>query len=152
MKAILVSMTLLMVSAMAHANPVLVCKDIEIGEPRPGEGFHFRPSGVSVEVAASAKGKRGFIATMSSADSVKVETDVAFSVELPAIADEAQQIAEIAFPEVKFASVAKVRVANVGVQANQDDAAGIVLYQLVGKDERAIATLGRFGWGVVRCK
>ena len=108
-------------------------------------------SDLSIVISRDVAGNYGYSAEVSSKGQKTVNRDVKLETVKVENATQAKEMAAVLAPEVKWSSVAFVRVGNVGVKANGQDAAGMMLFELMSQDMKSLATLATIGWGFGRC-
>jgi len=151
---ILVGM-LLVQSGFASA-PLMVCEDIQVMtdlDEATGQPIYQSEKG-SVTVLADVNGKYGHAAVVTLNGSVNVEYDTKVqNLTAQDLKEEnLQYMLQLAFPDVPTATYVKGRAADIGVEANLDDAAGLVLIELYDAQDKVVAKVLRIGWGFGICK
>lgn len=133
--------------------PEMSCLDVQSFQQSDDGSGSFVPTSVSVVIVKSTQGQYGYTALLTDGQSNKqVEVkDVKIASFAADKVTQAKEMAEIMLPNVKWSDVQTVRVGNVGVKANQDDAAGVMVYELVAKDNSVLGKLVTMGWSFGRC-
>lgn len=109
------------------------------------------PIDLEVTLESSDEVPSGVVAQVRSHGNVHTEKDARVVTVAPNDAGQAIDIARSMFPDRDFSGVQSVRVGDVGVAANQHDSAGIMLYELLGPNERSLAKVLTIGWSFARC-
>ncbi len=105
-------------------------------------------------VVPSLNAKYGFRASYIQ-DGQKIEVlDTQYTVE-PFSRRKNSDIADLVeaiLPNVKLKDIKTIGTANIGVDANQDDQAGMLLTNLFASDGSLLGVVGLFGWAPAKCK
>lgn len=144
-------------SAHAASKPLVSCEKIEIFD-----GTEYKPVRFTdIHVFQTAAGYEAQISVSGQSFS---QTDVAVTLETPnsESGKRYREFASFLAPHVRWDDVAEIRVSNVGVKANREDAAGMMIIELFGKDGSTLAnstlansTLAKMvtvGWSGGRCQ
>ncbi|MCB0412266.1 MAG: hypothetical protein KDD22_07050 [Bdellovibrionales bacterium] len=139
-------------AATALAEESIVCKEVLFfAQTEQGEAT-FQPTGVSIEVVSDVTSPSGWTATISQNGQNQTMTDIKVTTEkAPQSGDEVSEIAATILPEVNLANVASMRVAVVGVEANQQDGAGMTIINLLNSNSEILGQLVQIGWGFGKC-
>jgi hypothetical protein len=144
-------LALVAASTAASAAPVFECKEAVLMESDDAGNLTPRPTGMSVTVYEDAAGQRGYVAKIRAGGQEATELDVAkISSGVEGLRD-LEEMAALVFPSLDWTSVRGVEGFDVGVRANQQDAAGGKLFGLRGADGADLGTLMTYGWGFGYC-
>jgi|GEM_PF-4127966 len=138
-------------SAVGAASQNLSCKNIELVQQDDSGKTSFSPTGISVSIEKSSDGKFGYKALISSGNQTVVEKDVKIETALGNQATQVKELASVMLPTMKWEEVHSVRVGNVGVSANLQDAGGLYIFELVSAKGTVLGKLATVGWGFGRC-
>lgn len=133
------------------ATPVFECKEAVLLESDDSGALTPRPTGMSVTVVEDAAGKRGYAAKIRAGEQEMTELDVAKISESVDGIQDLRDLAALVFPALDWATVSRVEGFDIGVAANQQDAAGGKLFGLRGEDGSDLGTLMTYGWGFGYC-
>lgn len=137
--------------APAAAAPELHCSKMEVYNVDEEGNGKFEPMDLTVGIYAAEAG--GHVAYLFSGDGKKEIKDVKLTTEA---ADEgrhalAREVSELFFPNVKWEQVSELRIGNVGVEANLQDAAGIMVFEMLSAEKAVLGKFATVGWGFARC-
>lgn len=138
-------------SASAAAPQNLSCKNIELVQQDDSGKTSFSPTGISVLIEKSSEGKFGYKAVISSGSQIAIEKDVKIETALGKQASQVKELASVMLPEMKWDEVHSVRMGNVGVSANLQDAGGLYIFELISANGTVLGKLATVGWGFGRC-
>lgn len=151
MKTILIFSAVFFLQTHAQAS-VISCSQLDTYEQDEKGNGYFQPSDITVEVIASATGPYGFQAIITSGTQTLTETDVDVStLAASAVNLNLEELVQLVLPQLTWQDVKSVRVGNIGVKANRDDAAGIMLYELFDGNNVTLGKVATIGWSFGRC-
>lgn len=153
MKLALVAMLSLFTSAAmaAKATPIMVCNQIEVFEQDDNGNGTFQPNDLVIEVFTAKNGTHGYEGVFTSKSGTHSDLDVDVQNVPPSDLSNVQDMASILAPQVKWSDVKDVRVGNIGVQANLQDAGGVMIFELIDAKKVVLAKIFQMGWAYGRC-
>lgn len=128
----------------------LTCGNVQMLDYDANGNPIFNASGTDIEIRADVVGVRGWIAEFNTAGKKEVQTDVELSTVAISDLDIADLVA-LTRPDITFSDITSVQVGNIGVQANTDDGAGMMIFALLDVQGRELGKVMQIGWGAGRC-
>lgn len=132
----------------ANATPV-ICEDVQFYQQQDNGNGQFVKTGLSVAVAT--QDGRNWQAKLTQGAETRTEVDVNVVVVPPAQASQAKEMASVFLPRLNWSTVASVRIAIIGVKANQQDGGGMSIMELRDKNGAILNKLVQIGWGFGLC-
>jgi hypothetical protein len=136
-------------AAMAELDAVgdelLSCTEVELLD---SEGTKFRATDLAVTIRDAGDAA---IADVHYEGRDRTENDTRVLTAKPSDVAQALEAARTMYPDRDFGGVVSVEIGDVGVQANQHDSSGIVIYDLRNADGGTVAKILTVGWQFGRC-
>jgi hypothetical protein len=138
-------------SATTRAATQMNCDDIEIYEQDQNGNGTFIKVELSISIEDDSAAPHGFRAKISAQGQTKEVKDVKILQTPGAQSQVILDLAKYLLPKLDPADIQNVRIGNVGVKANEQDANGIYIFDLLGADGRLLGKLLAVGWSYGRC-
>lgn len=131
---------------------VMECNNVKFFVPEENGGGRFEPSDFTIKIRSSSEGLRGYVADLQRGSETAKELDVEITEPAKESVNPVDEFIELAVPTIRWSDVATVRVGEVGVKQNQDDAGGMAIFELYDKNKALLGKVAQIGWGFGVCQ
>ena len=106
---------------------------------------------LNLKVFKNSMGKYGYEATYVYNGNQVSELYTDFTIMVKPFDEEALEFIEFFFPLINHTKVQTIKFANIGVQANEEDANGINIVNIYDAKMNLVGSAGTIGWGQIKC-
>ncbi len=128
------------------------CRDVQVMEQDDQGNITFISGDYSIAIHDSADGKRGLAAVLTTKDGQSfTDLDVRIDMIPAKDAENVKELASVLAPSINWSDVANVRAGTIRVEANEQDASGMTIFEIQDAQGTVLSRLTQIGWGFGKC-